>query len=856
MHPGDSKLQPLLADAVGEVLTTAQPGSPTRVSFRSKFRLAVHLAGNNCHSSTNADIGSKDTVHVASKDYFAYEDDVKVVVTIFRLGLLEGTCSVHYQTVEGSAKAPFRYVQVGGEAVFRSGEFSKEIAIEIVASEFWEPNSEFQFFLSQPVNCEIGSRLHKARIRIIDRDSFPSQDFCCANKGEEEDLEACLEEQGHLKLLSAFLWLVICSIPGLGWRTVVVLIFDQLPNLYIFLTLSLQVYLVDVVFNSDPSPSQKSRLFCITGPADGVIYTAFFVSFLYTAPLLVLHLWSVAKSQMDVGGCLQEYLQNSVFVKYMNYNKRSRDEVPAVHIEAAINEYVTESTECFMRVVEMVQINGKLFIMAFFIIGENETAILPLVVLPSAMLIFILCRASFLVGLRESCVDAGQRLRDMVHESAAAHNVIITFQMRSYMCQTFENLSRQLASANKRVSANQTLNEFFPKWVGTIIISCYLAWAAPHVVDKTLSLGKVLATIRVFGELIEQLTEGYTLLMNSISGFGPLQKLTEVLNKETDLTLRRELSMKNQDLTVTAFVDHLSEASRRLSAEERVDSHALMPDLPIQITDLSYRYPQEEFCVFQNVSLSVPQGSFVAIVGGAAVGKTTLLHLLAQIIQPLEGHVFVPCHIRTVLVGADPIILKLSAWKNLTFGSDEIEPSRVRRILSALKMDQTLNEVNRNLKKLGLSTLKTGMSIHLSVRDTGICVDQKHLAHTESIQEVHNEETAWIHRITRTEKAKLHLARALIANPEVLLLDRPFLHYGPEDAVLVEHVLKEFVRQRGFMMPGANLKLRRPRTCFFSPVHVNYVHEADFVLQLHRPLASHGFISVIPHGQVVEKHVE
>jgi putative ABC transport system ATP-binding protein len=52
-----------------------------------------------------------------------------------------------------------------------------------------------------------------------------------------------------------------------------------------------------------------------------------------------------------------------------------------------------------------------------------------------------------------------------------------------------------------------------------------------------------------------------------------------------------------------------------------------------------YRSGENRLAVLRDVSFSIPQGAFVAIVGPSGSGKTTLLGLLAGLDTPTHGHV-------------------------------------------------------------------------------------------------------------------------------------------------------------------------------------------------------------------------
>lgn len=60
----------------------------------------------------------------------------------------------------------------------------------------------------------------------------------------------------------------------------------------------------------------------------------------------------------------------------------------------------------------------------------------------------------------------------------------------------------------------------------------------------------------------------------------------------------------------------------------------------IRLDDVSFRYPGTDKWVLRNVSLFIPEGQSVAIVGHNGAGKTTFIKLLTRLYDPTEGHIF------------------------------------------------------------------------------------------------------------------------------------------------------------------------------------------------------------------------
>ena len=100
----------------------------------------------------------------------------------------------------------------------------------------------------------------------------------------------------------------------------------------------------------------------------------------------------------------------------------------------------------------------------------------------------------------------------------------------------------------------------------------------------------------------------------------------------------------------------------------------------VQLIDVSFGYdPQQP--VLHDVSIDVPAGSFVGIVGHTGSGKSTLLSLLLRFYQPQAGRLEIDGiplatigdeHFRADvgLVPQEPFLLAASARENIDMGRD------------------------------------------------------------------------------------------------------------------------------------------------------------------------------------------
>lgn len=171
-------------------------------------------------------------------------------------------------------------------------------------------------------------------------------------------------------------------------------------------------------------------------------------------------------------------------------------------------------------------------------------------------------------------------------------------------------------------------------------------------------------------------------------------------------------------------------------------------------------------------------------------------------------------------VSADPIILARSAWENLILACDEdhAEPHRVVDILVYLEMSFVQQVVKSDLQQLGLLTPELSQKCDLNK------IENDHLHGEDDV-------LRWRSRLTDSEVAKIHLARAFIMNPEVLILQRPFRRFseGKGERKRLMYAIQEHLAQRGLATGPTTVGRRRPRTVFFTSETQSQEEEADVV---------------------------
>lgn len=157
--------------------------------------------------------------------------------------------------------------------------------------------------------------------------------------------------------------------------------------------------------------------------------------------------------------------------------------------------------------------------------------------------------------------------------------------------------------------------------------------------------------------------------------------------------------------------------------------------------------------VLENISFSVDQHEFVCVVGPSGCGKSTLLRLAIGLIQPTEGEVYyLGKRVQGVCEGMAMVFqnFALFPWLNV------------------------LENVELGLRGEGLSKAEKRQRALQMIRTMGL----------EGFEEAYPRE------LSGGMKQRVGLARALVSDPKVLLMDEPFSSLDPLTAThLREEVL-------------------------------------------------------------------
>eukprot|EP00747_Dinoflagellata_sp_TGD_P049966 gnl/TRDRNA2_/TRDRNA2_146493_c1_seq1.p1 gnl/TRDRNA2_/TRDRNA2_146493_c1~~gnl/TRDRNA2_/TRDRNA2_146493_c1_seq1.p1 ORF type:complete len:757 (+),score=170.16 gnl/TRDRNA2_/TRDRNA2_146493_c1_seq1:182-2272(+) len=529
--------------------------------------------------------------------------------------------------------------------------------------------------------------------------------------------------------------------------------------------------------------------------------TVMFLAALYVMPFALLHVSDMVRVHLDLGGISTSFLQRSLFRKYMCYSEESRRKVSDSVVSLCLLKDVVEVCEGgYMKILQVIRMAGKFFLIIIFVFLQESLSTVLVLVFPAVGFGVAYSQSERIIDLGESVGKEEESVAEHVEKTSQCHDLLCDYHKRPMMNARYvEKISELCQRKVKNNFIRLNIGYVFP-WMATLLAVLYLMMGWQQVLAGQ-KVGRFLAMIQIFFELGGEFQRLFAEIIELLAAIGPLETLEELMNMPTDLPEQQHTS----GMTQKEMVARLDSHSREVARSNQGDLADVADTMAIAITDVRYKADNSENEVVRVDSVEISQGSMVAVIGGHASGKASLLKLMTQKIHPQTGHMFVPSHLRYLNVSELPLILEESLWINLTLGNEEVDLQSVRSILD----------------RLGAHRLITTL-------DDEFRLDRTKMGGTSGI-------VGWWDKVSLADLQLAHLARGLVANPEVLVIHHPCQHFEKELGSLVMDILSEFVGQRGLVheIPG-NSKLQvRPRTCIYSsrfPEHAR--NWADLLLEI------------------------
>ncbi len=314
-----------------------------------------------------------------------------------------------------------------------------------------------------------------------------------------------------------------------------------------------------------------------------------------------------------------------------------------------------------------------------------------------------------------------------------------------------------------------------------------LLYGGSRVIGGSLTIGDVMMfsfyLMMLLGPL-ESLTNSATGIQNQLAGF---DRVLDLLAEPLELTgpapqappRPRDSGLGRRDLPPSGAVVSPQTVTGRIT-----------------LSHVGFTYPGSKQPVLTDINLDVPPGRTVALVGKSGAGKTTLCNLVARFYDPTQGAVLLDgVDLRQInvdsyrrllgIVEQDVFLFDGTINENIAYAGRGATPQRIRAAAIAANADEFIQHLEK-----GYNTL---------IGERGV-------------------------RLSGGQKQRIAIARALLADPRVLILDEATSNLDSESEVLIQ-------RSLATLMKG--------RTCFVIAHRLSTIRHADLIV-------------VIENGRVIE----
>jgi len=359
--------------------------------------------------------------------------------------------------------------------------------------------------------------------------------------------------------------------------------------------------------------------------------------------------------------------------------------------------------------------------------------LLPFVLLPTARIGQRIRRTT------RHAQDAAAELTHILQEALAGYQVVKSFNAEEYESRRFRAAARRLRSNNLKYVAQQALASPLIEFFGAVTIVGLLTYARNQIKVGAMTTGQftsfVIALLMLY-EPVKRLTGIHNIFQQAL---GASQKVFEYLSRSEEVRDRP--------------------GARPLERFE----HAIVYDR------VSFRYPgSPNGFLLEDIRLEVRRGEVLAVVGPSGAGKTTLVNLLPRFYDVTSGAVLIDGHdVRDIqlaslrkligIVAQDTFLFNDTVANNIRYGRPDASMEAVREAARNALAEDFILELPQ-----GYDTL---------IGERGV-------------------------KLSGGQRQRIAIARALLKNAPILILDEATSHLDTESELLVQRALANLMAGR------------------------------------------------------------
>jgi len=440
------------------------------------------------------------------------------------------------------------------------------------------------------------------------------------------------------------------------------------------------------------------------------------------------------------------------------FNKNKSGELTAVLVNDIDNMRNSLSIMFQKLFVEPINI---LILMSLLFIVSPKLALIALLIIPiSSVIIFGISHSIRRRSKRSQAQLAG--MTSMIAETIGSMRIVKAFATKSFEIKRFARETQKYYQLMLRRDRLRFVSSPVSETFGATI-AALLLWVGARDVLVTQSISS------------EDFLR-FILLLFSL--FQPLKNLTNVVNE-----LQNGLASADR---VFAIMDIDSDIKDRNNAAEIVDLKE-----SLSFNQVSFSYGEKNDKVLNNINFKINKGEIIALVGPSGAGKSTLVDLIPRFYDTLDGSIKIDnknikelkiSSLRSLMgiVTQETFLFDDSVKANIAYGLENISDNQIEEAAKAANADNFIKE------------LPDGYNTIIGERGVSLSGGQKQ---------------------------RIAIARAIVKNPPILILDEATSSLDSESEKHVQSAIENLMSKRTVIVIAHRLST---------------VHNADKILVLEK----------------------
>jgi ATP-binding cassette, subfamily B, bacterial MsbA len=266
--------------------------------------------------------------------------------------------------------------------------------------------------------------------------------------------------------------------------------------------------------------------------------------------------------------------------------------------------------------------------------------------------------------IAHSTQEGTEQVLDVTQETISGHRIVKAFGMERFEQQRFRDAVVRLANHQVRAARVVYLSSPILELVGVLLAAGFVLYAHKEIKAGAMTIGTFAAYI-----------------VAMLGMYDPLRKLSRIQN------------YFQQSFAATSRIYSLLDA--HTEKRDRPDAVEFAPlEDRIQFQNVSFKYQDSNDWILKDVSLEVPRGEVIALVGLSGAGKSTLTNLLMRFYDPTNGEILidgadirdgklVSLRSQIALVTQEVILFNDSIINNIAYGGAGFDREKIENAARA-----------------------------------------------------------------------------------------------------------------------------------------------------------------------------